>query len=292
MWIVSSRLKAVYFSMHSTKFTASNVRVHALASGSSGNAFLVQAGRTHLLIDAGLPLRTLSALLSRKGVHANGLDAILLSHEHSDHSCGAGPLARRMAAPVVANASTLDAYALRDELPIMATELKTGGEIGIGEIGVRSFSISHDAADPVGFVLSAGGVQITYVTDCGCPSPEIEAALRGAHLAIVEANHDLEWLWRGPYTPEMKARVASSTGHLSNNDCADLIAMRLEEGGSLCVWLAHLSRVNNSPSLARRSVLGRIQEQTRVPAALEVALRDYPSITWQAGARAVQLPLL
>ena len=96
--------------MRYSSFTASNVRVHALASGSSGNAFLVQAGRTHVLIDAGLPVRTLSALLARRGVHANGLDAILLTHEHSDHSCGAGPLARRMGAPVVANAATLDAY--------------------------------------------------------------------------------------------------------------------------------------------------------------------------------------
>ncbi|HZT41807.1 MAG TPA: MBL fold metallo-hydrolase [Chthonomonadaceae bacterium] len=268
------------------------MRVHALASGSSGNAVLVQAGKTHLLIDAGLPLRTLSPLLARRGVHANGLDAILLTHEHSDHSCGAGPMARRMGAPVVANAATLDAYASRDDLPFLATELETGGEIGVGEIGVRSFPISHDAVDPVGFVLHAGDVQIAYFTDCGCLAPEMEAALQGAHLAIVEANHDVDWLWRGPYTPDMKARVASPTGHLSNDDCADLIARRLEEGGSLCVWLAHLSRVNNSPSLARRSVLARIQEQTRVPLALEVALRDHPSVSWQAGARAVQLPLL
>jgi len=253
---------------------------------------LVQAGRTNLLIDAGLPLRTLSSLLARRGVPANGLQAILLTHEHTDHACGAGPLARRMGTPLVANAATLDATAARDDLPFLATELPTGAEMGIGEIEVRSFPVSHDAADPVGFVLQAGGVQVTYFTDCGCITPDLEEALRGAHLGIIEANHDTDWLWRGPYTPEMKARVASPTGHLSNHDCADLIARRLEEGGAFCVWLAHLSRVNNSPSLARRSVLMRIQDQTRVPVALEVALRDHPSVSWQSGVRAVQLPLL
>lgn len=269
-----------------------DVRVHALASGSSGNAVLVQAGTTNLLIDAGLPLRTLAPLLSRRGIAANGLDAILLTHEHTDHSCGAGPLSRRCGAPIVANAATLDAYAGREELPFTATELPTGSEMGIGEIGVRSFPVSHDAVDAVGFILEVGQTRITYFTDCGCRTPALQEALCGANLAIVEANHDIDWLWRGPYTEEMKARVASPTGHLSNADCADLLAERLEEGGSLCVWLAHLSRVNNSPALARRSVLARIAEQTRVPVSLEVALRDHPSVSWRRGARAVQLHLL
>ncbi|HZO87123.1 MAG TPA: MBL fold metallo-hydrolase [Chthonomonadaceae bacterium] len=272
--------------------TTPDVRVHALASGSSGNAMLVQAGQTNLLIDAGLPLRTLSPLLSRRGVGVADLDAILLTHEHTDHSCGAGPLARRTGAPLIANAATLAAYAERDTLPFPTRELPTGGVVGIGAIGVRSFPIPHDAAETVGFVLTVGDQRIAYVTDVGSVTSEVRAALCGATLAIVEANHDIDWLWRGPYTEEMKARVASDTGHLSNVSCADLLAERLEEGGPLCVWLAHLSRVNNSPSLARRSVTARIAEQTRVPVALEVALRDHPSVSWRAGTRAIQLSLL
>jgi phosphoribosyl 1,2-cyclic phosphodiesterase len=278
--------------MFHTHPSSPDIRVYALASGSSGNATLVQAGKTNLLIDAGLPLRTLTPLLGRRGVGVSDLDAILLTHEHTDHVCGAGPMARRTGAPLVANRATLAAYAERDDLPFTTRELPTGGTLGIGALGVRSFPIPHDAVEAVGFVLEAGPQQVTYVTDVGSVTPEVRAALRGASLAIVEANHDLDWLWRGPYTDEMKARVASDTGHLSNADCAALLAERLEEEGPLSVWLAHLSRVNNSPSLARRSVVASIAQRTRVPVRLEVALRDHPSVSWRAGTQAVQLSLL
>src|SRR5579871_5808400 len=265
------------------------VRAYAFASGSSGNAVLVQTERTNVLIDAGLSVRTLAGHLKRCGVGMADLDGILLTHEHSDHSVGAGPLSRRTGAPIIATVGTLTAYAEREELPFSAQELAVGDALTVGDIAVRAFSVPHDAADPVGFVLETSGQQITYFTDAGSVTPEMRAALRHATFAIVEANHDLDWLWKGSYTPEMKARVASPTGHLSNLDCADLLAERLEEGGSLCVWLAHLSRANNSPALARRSVLERIAQQTRTPVALEIALRDHPSVSWKAGSRAVQL---
>jgi len=270
----------------------SDVKVHALASGSSGNAMLVQSGDTSILIDAGVGVRNLSAMIAKRGVVNGKLDAVLLTHEHTDHSIGAGPIARRTQAPIVGNRATLAAYASRDELGFASVELSTGGEIAIGSFSIRSFPISHDAAEPVGFILQSGRTRIAYCTDTGIRTPAMDEALRGASLAIVEANHDLDWLLRGPYTREMKERVASATGHLSNNDCADMIANRLEEGGPFCVWLAHLSRVNNSVSLARRSVKERILKQTSVPFHIEIALRDQPSVSWQAGARSVQLSLL
>lgn len=269
-----------------------DLRVHALASGSSGNACLIQTGNTHVLIDAGVPVRTLAGHLAKRGVRAADLTAILLTHEHTDHSSGAGAMARRCSAPIVANTATLKAYAQRDALPFTTQELPTGGECGIGTLGVRSFAISHDAVEPVGYVIEAGAWRIAYVTDVGCITPDLKEALRGAHLAIVEANHDLRWLERGPYTPEMKARVASPTGHLSNDDCADLLAERLETDGPCCVWLAHLSRVNNSPSLAKRAVLERVACQTRTPVWLEIAQRDHPSAFWRPGMHAVQPALL
>ncbi len=266
----------------------SDVRVHALASGSSGNAFLVQAGATNLLLDAGLSQRILASHLARFGVGAAGLEAILLTHEHVDHSASAGAMSRRTAAPVVANAATLHAAAQRSEQAFATCELPTGAERGFGCIGVRSFAVPHDAAEPVGYVLEIGALRIVYCTDVGSVTPAVHAALQGANLAIVEANHDLAWLLRGPYTPKMKERVSSPTGHLSNADCAGLIAGRLIEGGPLTVWLAHLSRVNNSPALARRSVLAQIAAQTKVPLALEIALRDHPSVSWRSGSRSVQ----
>ena len=266
--------------------------MHSLASGSSGNAMLVQGGGTNLLIDAGIGVRSLAAMMAKRGVVDGKLDAVLLTHEHTDHSIGAGPIARRTGAPLVGNGATLGAYAERDPLGFGTIEMATGAEITVGAFAVRSFPVPHDAVEAVGYVLECGSTRIAYFTDAGCRTQAMRDALWGANLAVVEANHDLEWLRRGPYAPEMKARVASATGHLCNDDCADLIAERLEEGGPLSLWLAHLSRVNNSVSLARRSVRERIVQQTRVPFHLDIALRDQPSISWRSGARAVQLSLL
>jgi phosphoribosyl 1,2-cyclic phosphodiesterase len=252
---------------------------------------LVQGGGTSILIDAGIGIRSLSPMIAKRGVVDGKLDAILLTHEHTDHSIGAGPISRRTKAPIIGNRATLAAYGSREELSFDSQELPTGGEMRLGSFSIRSFAISHDAAEPVGFVLECGSTRICYCTDTGRRTPEMDAALRGASLAIVEANHDLDWLLRGPYTREMKERVASATGHLSNSDCADMIADRLEEGGPFCVWLAHLSRVNNSVSLARRTVLERIARRTSTPFHLDIALRDQPSVSWSAGARAVQLSL-
>ena len=278
--------------MMRTARSVTSIQVHSLASGSSGNAMLVKAGDTNILIDAGLSARALANALAKKRVAAEDLHGILLTHEHSDHSCGAGGLARRHGTPIVANAATFHAYMQRDALPFMARELPAGGTTAIGCIGIRSFAVSHDAAEPVGYVLNIGATQITYFTDTGCVTEAIREAVRGAHLAIVEANHDLDWLWRGPYPEHRKARVASDTGHLSNADCAELLAERLEEGGALNVWLAHISSINNSPALAKRSVQQRIAQRTRVPVALEVALRDQPSVAWSPDRQAVQLALL
>ena len=268
------------------------IRVYSLASGSSGNAMLFQSNRTSLLMDAGLPLRTLSAHLSRLGVGADDLDAILLTHEHHDHVVGAGALARRTKAPLIANPATLAAYAARDALPFARREMPTGERIEIGPFQIRSFAVPHDAAEAVGYTLEVGAGKIAYFTDAGTVTPPMRDALRDANLAIVEANHDVEWLRRGPYSDEMKARVASDTGHLANEDCAAALAERLQSGQPLCVWLAHLSRVNNSPALARRTVASRIRALTETPFALDVALRDHPSLTWRTGAQPIQLSLL
>ncbi len=253
---------------------------------------LVRAGDTNILIDAGLTVRALANALAKKGVAASELHGILLTHEHSDHSCGAGGLARRHGTPIVANTATFQAYTQRDALPFMAKELDTGGTTAIGCIGIRSFAVSHDAAEPVGYVLNIGATQITYFTDTGCVTEAIREAIRDADLAVVEANHDLDWLRRGPYPEHRKVRVASDTGHLSNVSCADLLAERLEARGALSVWLAHISRVNNSPALAKRSVQQRVAQQTRVPFSLEAALHDQPSVSWSPCKQAVQLALL
>ena len=268
------------------------IHVEALASGSSGNVTLLRSGASAILIDAGLGPRTITTYLNKRHVAGTQLQAILLTHEHTDHAQGAAALSRRTQAPLIANQATLEAISLRGESGFESQALPTGCERRVGDFLIRSFAVSHDAVDPVGYVIESAGVRIAYFTDSGCVTPAMRSALRGAQLMIVEANHDVDWLMRGPYTMEMKTRVASETGHLSNSDCADLLAERLEEGGSCCIWLAHLSRVNNSPALARRSIMKQIQQQTHVPFSLEVALRDQPSVVWTPGLKAVQLALL
>ena len=268
----------------------SSLEVHSLASGSSGNAVLVKANGRAIMIDAGLSGRAIASALSARGIRAGMLDGILLTHEHDDHLRGAAIVSARYGCPVVANRGTLQAASYR--LDIGDTrELDTGDEVRLGEFSARSFAVSHDAAEPVGYVINISGSRIAYATDTGCVTPELKAALRGAELCVLESNHDLEWLLRGPYPPMMKRRVASERGHLSNHDAAELLAGRLEEDGPATIWLAHLSKVNNSPALARKFAVDQISSRTRVPFRLEIALRDRPSVSWTPTRSPMQLSL-
>lgn len=266
------------------------VEVTALASGSSGNSVLIRADDRYLLVDAGVGPRMLMPALKRHGVAPGNLCAVLLTHEHDDHLRGASAVSARLQTPVVANRATLEAAACRSEIAT-THELPTGTEGRFGPFSVRSFRISHDAAEPVGYIVDADGARITYATDVGCPSSELRDAMRNASLCVLEANHDLEWLRRGPYPPHMKARVASDQGHLSNHDAASLIAERLDVDGPACFWLAHLSQVNNSPAFAKKYVEQEVNSRTTIGYVLEVALRDRPSVSWRRGATARQLTL-
>ncbi len=271
---------------------SSEIQVHSLASGSSGNAMLVQSGGINLLIDAGLSLRALAQHLAKRGVMPGNLNGIMLTHEHHDHSLSANAMARRYDTPLIANRATLQACSERTEIDCPTQELPTGSEWTMGGLTVRSFPVSHDAAEPVGFCIETSASKVVYFTDSGCRAPHLSEAMRGAALAIVEANYETDWLWRGTYSPEMKARVASDTGHLSNQDCALLLAERLDDGTPLCIWLAHLSRNNNSPTLAKRTITNHLKKCVYTPYTLEIALRDHPSVVWRSGQFASQMRLL
>lgn len=271
--------------------TESYVQVTSLASGSSGNSMLIQSQSTNLLIDAGVGQRRIGSHLLKRGILPGMLHGILLTHEHHDHAQGAVGLSTRYSAPLVANRPTFQALSEHEVLPAKIVEMETGTSNCIGDVEFRSFPVSHDAAEPVGYVIDIGSIRIAYFTDSGCVTPYLQDALCGADLAIVEANYDEQWLLRGPYTREMKARVASAKGHLSNADCGDLLAERVDSEGPLTIWLAHLSRVNNSPALARRTVQDKISNLTRTSFVLEVALRDQPSVVWKSGSKAVQMSL-
>ncbi|MDQ3707686.1 MAG: MBL fold metallo-hydrolase [Chloroflexota bacterium] len=269
--------------------TSTGVRVSALASGSSGNAFLVEAAGLKLLFDAGLNAGTLEYYLQQRGVSARQLAAIFVSHEHTDHLRGAGMLARRYRLPVVASEGTFLAGSahfgvLREKVvqpPGREVYIEgEGGPGGAGGVTVRTFAVSHDAAEPCGFWIEAEGQNIVLCTDLGCETASIREALQAADLLVLEANHDVERLWRGPYPYRLKKRVASRYGHLANADAARLVAELARDGRPRTVWLAHLSASNNTPGIAFDTVNEPLDREGCTHVEVAVLARDRPSHVW------------
>lgn len=241
------------------------MRVVSLGSGSSGNALLVQAGQTAVLVDAGFHCRFLVSRLRQAGIGPGALNAILLTHEHGDHACGARELANRWDIPLVSDPRTVDAvvaqrpYTAGSVLPPPARlELPVGRTTPLGDLEIRSFAISHDAVAPCGYVLSTPAWCVAVLTDTGMISDAMIEALRPAHLLVIEANHDLHMLQRGPYPWHLKQRILSPNGHLSNEQTSEAL-LRILDDGPRWVWLAHLSRTNNRPELARTHVRERLR---------------------------------
>jgi len=258
------------------------VRVTSLASGSSGNAFLVEAGTTSLLLDAGLPAPALERYLWMRNIAPGTLSAIFVSHEHIDHVRGAGALSRRHGVPVVANAATFIAGVDALGTPAEQVVLPVGGECRVGPVTVRTFSVSHDAADTVGFWIEAEGKHVCICTDLGIDTPSIAAPLAAADLLVLEANHDIDRLWRGPYPPALKRRVAGPRGHLANADAARLVLDLAQSGRPRTIWLAHLSATNNTPALAYAAVADPLRRAEITHCAVAVAARDRPSLVWDS----------
>jgi phosphoribosyl 1,2-cyclic phosphodiesterase len=234
--------------------------VISLGSGSSGNALLVQSGETSVLVDAGFSARLLAGRLRSLGVAPTSLSAILLTHEHGDHACGALSLACQHGIPILSDPRTIDAVMkqpAREARPAGWTperiDVLVGKAARLGSLEVRSFAISHDAVAPCGFTLSTSAWRVGVMTDSGMVGPQAIEALRGAHLLVIEANHDKARLLSGPYPWYLKQRILGPTGHLSNEQTGEALTQMLDDG-PCWLWLAHLSRTNNTPDLARAQV--------------------------------------
>ena len=222
------------------------MRFSVLGSGSKGNCTLVESGTTRLLIDAGFSCKETLSRLAALGIDPESLTAIAVTHEHGDHVRGVGVLARRLHLPVYANAGTLRAFADRaGELPL-CREFGTGEPFVLGDLAVHPFAVSHDTADPVGFVVSDGAASLGYCTDTGRITRLIRHHLERCSALVLEANHDVQMLRDGPYPLPLKQRVQSSMGHLANGEAVRFAAELAAERLRLLV-LAHLSEVNNHP---------------------------------------------
>lgn len=234
------------------------MRLITFASGSSGNCALLSMDGVHILLDAGISYRRICAQLERSGVAPEELAAVCITHEHSDHIAGLGTLVRHCAAPICA--PRIVARHLERTVAGAAARLRIftpGIPETLGALRVRCFPTSHDTDESVGWRVEGSAV-FALATDTGCVTPEIVDGLRGADAVLIEANHDPDMLRSGPYPVYLKRRILSQRGHLSNLDCAAL-AETLARSGTGQIILGHLSRENNTPALAFRTVAAALE---------------------------------
>ncbi len=228
------------------------MQIHILASGSTGNAVFVQMGPTKILIDAGISNRRIEKGLAELGVKVSELTGVLITHEHNDHINGLDVMIRKYKIPVYTRERTWKNIKCADKLPLDCIK-QIEGHFTLGQTEIEPFSISHDAADPVGFCLYYRQKKVAIATDLGMVTPIIEKALAGADLMVLESNHDIDMLNNGPYPQVLKQRIRSSKGHLSNWQAAQVLA-RIPHKTGTKVMLAHLSQHNNHPLLAEKTV--------------------------------------
>lgn len=233
------------------------MQVTSLASGSSGNALVVEHEGRSLLVDCGVAPRKLATLLREAGTPPTNLSGVLITHEHSDHIVGVNAIPRGSEIPFYMSPGTQTANpfvagsAIFAHRPVIAQAV--GSTRSVGPFEVTSFPVSHDGAEVCGYLIEAGGRAVAVFTDLGVAETHLHEPLSRAELIVIEANHDEDLLWKGPYPWHLKKRVASSRGHLSNVACADLLRTILPADGRE-VWLAHLSRTNNREQIANSTV--------------------------------------
>lgn len=226
------------------------MQICTLASSSSGNCTLVSHGSTHLLIDAGISLRRITASLKHFDLSPGDLTGVLITHEHSDHIGGVKMLVKYHRTPVYAPSYVAKALCgMMPDIESCLSNFQAGMDFILGELFVKSFLTPHDTPESVGYRIEAGRSSLVFVTDLGCVTPSVLEAASGSDLAVIEANHDIDMLKNGMYPPYLKRRILSDHGHLSNKDSGKL-ALTLASRGTKKIVLAHLSKENNTPCLA------------------------------------------
>jgi phosphoribosyl 1,2-cyclic phosphodiesterase len=240
------------------------MRITSLASGSSGNSFLIRDDGAAIVVDAGLSGKQMADRLTKAGCDPEQVDAILVSHGHTDHTKGVGVLSRRYKLPVWINSGTRRVAGKSIGSPHKVEIFETGKIFHVAGFKVHPFSVPHDCADPVGFRISRGDSAIGIATDLGTATGLVMNILTGLDVVVLESNHDPQMLRDGPYPWELKQRVRSRVGHLSNPDSSKLLR-RIVSDKLKGVILAHVSETNNHPDLAldcaRRSLTDFLENE-------------------------------
>ncbi|HZK67018.1 MAG TPA: MBL fold metallo-hydrolase [Chloroflexota bacterium] len=268
----------------------SAVRMWSLSSGSSGNCYLLKEGNNLLLLEAGINMARIQKEMAHLGAALSQLIGVVVTHEHGDHWQSACPLSRKLKVPLVCSPGTLEAG--QSSGPAAdAVAVRGGGETQIGPFRIQAFSQPHDARESLGFVVHAGGSSICLATDMGAATGEMVEHARRSDLVILEANHDVDMLTRGPYPAYLKSRILGDRGHLSNEAAGEAL-IKIADGRPRDFWLAHLSNTNNTPKRAMASVQQLLRKQGLGQVRVSVALRDQRSLTWDSEfSQLEQLPL-
>lgn len=229
------------------------MRFASLGSGSKGNATLVQAGETLVMVDCGFSVREVQRRLARLGLAASDLHAILVTHEHSDHCSGVARLSARFGIPVYLSHGTAGSGRCDG-----ASELRCIGsedQFQVGELAVHAVRVPHDAAEPCQFRFEWSGRHLGILTDLGCVTPHVVARYSGCHSLVLEFNHDSDMLASGPYPPALKRRVGGDWGHLNNRQAIDLL-QQVGHGALNNLVVAHVSENNNARPLVEAALEG------------------------------------
>ncbi len=260
-----------------------NLKFCSLYSGSSGNCQFIKTEKTSILVDAGLSGKKIQQEMIKIGEDPQKINAIFITHEHIDHIQGAGVLSRRFDIPIYANEKTWSA--MRSIIgDIKSHNIKTMSEDAeVGDIFIQSFDISHDAASPVGYNIYHKNKKISMLTDTGCINASIINSITDADLLLVESNHDEDMVLIGPYPWSLKRRVLGEFGHMSNDAAGNLITKVIKKGTEI-VLLGHLSKENNFPQLAYKTVENILIENgidVNPGVCLDMTYRDRSSNTYE-----------
>jgi phosphoribosyl 1,2-cyclic phosphodiesterase len=234
------------------------MRICSLSSGSKGNSLFIESENSRILVDAGLSCKQIKKRLQAIDIDPQTIQAVILTHAHRDHVSGADVFSHQFKIPIYGHPDTLNTltYLFKRN----STIIPWTGDFRIQDMVISPFRVSHDAFPTVGYLISAGRKTISVCTDLGVVTPVVKENLQMSQFLVIESNHDPQMLANGPYPWELKERITSHVGHLSNHDTGELLKQILN-GHMHKILLAHLSDENNLPELAKETVLEYIGGQ-------------------------------
>lgn len=234
-----------------------------LGSGSKGNSTYVESNGVRLLIDAGLSAKCIEERLEQIGIPPSTIDAMIITHEHSDHINGVRVFQKRYGCPIYMTDATFKKCPPQTRAEVKACFYKVEKAIKFDGVEIQPFAVSHDAVEPVALVIEARGKRLGIATDLGYPTQLVRHKLKGMDALVIESNHDVRMLMAGPYPWEVKERIKSREGHLSNSQTAELLA-EIVHSNLKTVVLAHLSETNNTPETALESAMSAIKSYDKI----------------------------